>query len=427
MEERRDKHIIQQVFDTSLSGIQDDPWLAQRVLSTAHGAQGQGGKVMKRKLSAGLVFTIILILMTVTAMAAVLLSVQQIVEDYAVPMAQETMGEVDFAPGELSILIQLAEENGIVPSDYMLEQIAWAEKQGEGYPKDEFIKELAYSEFGSDMSTWTLEQQKWYDDVLVAMGVMEENQKALPADPDSEQEQAVSRAVAHLTQNFDVVGDLTDETQYRVGVQYINGDADGDYPGLYWSMDFQPRTLAGGEYWVYLRDDGEILGEAVRPGLSADSSVSDVYDAFGKLYHEQYPARVMWDQFVYQEFLATAKLVQPSDDRAYLCLMRTEYPDIPENAISCDEAYAIAAADLGLTEYRVFKHVLIATDTNPVWKFTMQRGDDSYSFEIDCMTGEIRTKRLLDNMHRKWWMSLVLWEVSDDVDANWVDNSPSYG
>ena len=107
--------------------------------------------------------------------------------------------------------------------------------------------------------------------------------------------------------------------------------------------------------------------------------------------------------------------------------MQTEYPDIPDDAISFDDAYAIAATDLGITDYRVFKKVLIATDTNPVWKFTMSRGEDDYSFEIDCITGEIRTKRLLDNLHRKWWMSMVLWEVSDEVDANWVDDSPSFG
>lgn len=36
MEDRKDKQIVQQVFDSSLSGIQDDPLMAQRVLSKAH-------------------------------------------------------------------------------------------------------------------------------------------------------------------------------------------------------------------------------------------------------------------------------------------------------------------------------------------------------------------------------------------------------
>lgn len=35
MEKMRDKQIVQQIIDHSLSGIPDDPWLAQRVLSDA--------------------------------------------------------------------------------------------------------------------------------------------------------------------------------------------------------------------------------------------------------------------------------------------------------------------------------------------------------------------------------------------------------
>ena len=414
-------------IDRQCASLTSDPYRVQRVLNMAHETPKTGGFVAQKKLSVGMVFAIVLILMTVTAVAAVLLSMRQIVDDYAVPMAQQSVGEIDYSPEEVSILVQLAQENGIVFSEYAMSNIAWAESHGEGYAKDEFIKLLAYTEFGEDISTWTLEQQKWFDDALVAMGIFPESQKAMPKDPEGEQELAVNRAVAHLTTNYSIGGDITDESQYQVGVQYINGDVDGDYPGLYWSIDFQPKTITGGEYWVYLRDDGEILGQSVRLGLSADSSVGDVRDAYGRYYEKDYPAHVEWDQHVYQEFLATAKLVKPSNGRAYLCIMQTEYPDIPDDAISFDDAYAIAAADLGITDYRVFKKVLIATDTNPVWKFTMSRGEDDYSFEIDCITGEIRTKRLLDNLHRKWWMSIVLWEVSDEVDANWVDDSPSVG
>lgn len=421
MEDRKDKQIVQQVFDSSLSGIQDDPWMAQRVLNKAHEAPGTGGFVVKKKLSVGMVFVIVLILMTVTAVAAVLLSMRQIVDDYAVPMAQQSVGEIDYNPEEVSILVQLAQENGIVFSEHAMSNIAWAESHGEGYAKDEFIKQLAYAEFGEDMSTWTLEQQKWFDDALVAMGLFPENQKAMPEDPEGERDLAVSRAVAHLTANYSIAGDIMDESQYQVGVQYINGDADGDYPGLYWSIDFQPKTITGGEYWVYLRDDGEILGQFVRPGLSADSNANDVYHAYGRL-HDTW-----WGQPVYQQFLDTIKLMQPTNECAYLCLMQTEYPDIPEDAITIEAAYAIAAADLGVSDYLVLQSPLIATDTNPVWKFRISCGDEDYSFEIDCITGEIRTKRLLDNAHRSWWMRMVLWEVSDEVDENWVDDSPSFG
>lgn len=39
MEERKDKQIVQRVFETSLSGLREDPYLAQRVLKIAHGKE----------------------------------------------------------------------------------------------------------------------------------------------------------------------------------------------------------------------------------------------------------------------------------------------------------------------------------------------------------------------------------------------------
>lgn len=402
------------------SGVQPDPYLARRVLAAA---QHRDERRPGRRLSAGMLLALVLALLAVTAVAAALLSVREIVDEHAVPMAQQSIGETDYTSEEVRALVQLARENGIVLSDQALANIDWALDQEEGYAKDELVRQLAYAEFGSDMSAWTLEQQRWFDDALVAMGVLPEPQKAMPEQPDDARALAVSRAVAYLTGRYAVAGDLTDETQYRTGAQYLNGDADGDYPGLYWSIDFQPRTITGGEYWVYLRDDGEILGEWVRPGLSADSTPGDVEDA----YRSVFGTSILWDQPIRQSFLATVKQLTPSNNKAYLCLIRTEYPDVPENALSMEEAYAVAAADLGVTQYRVLPVPLITTDTNPVWKLRMSSGDQNYSFEIDCITGEIRTKRLLDKLHLKWWMGIVLWEVSDEVDATWVDDRPSVG
>lgn len=45
MEDFKDKQIVQRVIDNSLSGIQDDPWMAQRVLNIAHGKEE---RIMKR-------------------------------------------------------------------------------------------------------------------------------------------------------------------------------------------------------------------------------------------------------------------------------------------------------------------------------------------------------------------------------------------
>ena len=69
MEDRKDKQIVQQVFDSSLSGIQDDPWMAQRVLSKAHEAPGTGGFIVKKKLPVGLIFILIVLMSSIVAFA----------------------------------------------------------------------------------------------------------------------------------------------------------------------------------------------------------------------------------------------------------------------------------------------------------------------------------------------------------------------
>ncbi len=69
MEDNRNKQIIQQVFETSLSGIEEDPRLAQRVLNKAHEAQGMGGALVRRKWSVGLVLVILIVMSSLVALA----------------------------------------------------------------------------------------------------------------------------------------------------------------------------------------------------------------------------------------------------------------------------------------------------------------------------------------------------------------------
>lgn len=72
MENFKDKQIIQRVIDSSLSGIQDDPWMAQRVLSIAHEKEGKqmNAKTVGRSPSKLVIVALILVqLLATTAFA----------------------------------------------------------------------------------------------------------------------------------------------------------------------------------------------------------------------------------------------------------------------------------------------------------------------------------------------------------------------
>lgn len=74
MEDRKDKQILQQVFESSLSGIQEDPWMAQRVLHQAHEAHGTGGFVVKKKISLAMILLIIGLFLSCTVALAAIIS-----------------------------------------------------------------------------------------------------------------------------------------------------------------------------------------------------------------------------------------------------------------------------------------------------------------------------------------------------------------
>ena len=50
MEDLKAKQIVHRVIDNSLSGIQDDPWMAQRILANAKGEEPVVKKISTSKI-----------------------------------------------------------------------------------------------------------------------------------------------------------------------------------------------------------------------------------------------------------------------------------------------------------------------------------------------------------------------------------------
>ena len=104
---------VQKALNQDAAFIQPNPYLAQRVLNAAN---GKGGTRVRKKFSFSLVLVLVLLLLAVTAVAEVLLSMRQIVDEHAVPMANEYSGE-SYTIEDTNLLLQLAKENGIVFSE----------------------------------------------------------------------------------------------------------------------------------------------------------------------------------------------------------------------------------------------------------------------------------------------------------------------
>ena len=249
MEDRKDKQIVQQVFDSSLSGIQDDPWMAQRVLNKAHEASGTGGFIVKKKMSAGLIFAIVMMLLTVTAVAAVLLSGKDFVNQFLAPMSSETEEE-QWSEAELSQILTLAEENGVEITD----EIRAAMEADDPVYKEELLRLFMKIDLGYYPATWPLEEQAWYDELLVKYGLAEERTRFLPEDGEIGQEEALDIVRKYILDKWGA--DVT-QVEYTLYQQYMLSEDENGVAIKMWDIEFE---LADGTiYVVCLRPDGSVI------------------------------------------------------------------------------------------------------------------------------------------------------------------------
>jgi hypothetical protein len=376
---------IRHAVDTRLSGLQGDPWMAQRVLANA-----KGEVKVKKKLSVAFILIMVFILVAVGALAAVLLSMRDIVEEKAVPMATQDDSE-NYSVEDTNLLLQLAEENGIELSDTAKASIDKFLNSSEGYPKEEMLMALAKAEFGEDPSLWTLEQQKWFDDVCVAIGFVQEPEKAMPTAGENAKYAIIQKANEYIRKTYDTDAQLDDSSIYTVGVQYIDGKQDGTYNQTYWSIWYQPQTLEGSEFWVYLSDSGEILGCDYRLGVSEGCDFMTVYNRFRRLIGSTIST---WSQRDLRAFRETLNHCAVSNEKMYLALMQVDYPEPSASAVTKTQAETTGAEAIGLDNYEVQSAVYIKTSSEEVWRICYyvvlsQTDYEYYAVDIDSMTGTV--------------------------------------
>lgn len=412
--------LVQNAINLKCSSLQPNPYLVQRILADAQKAPKS--TTAQKKFSVAILFLLVLLLVSVGAVAAAFLSMRQVVEETAVPMAVQTEGE-NFTAQETRLLMKIAEENNIVLSQNAKDNITYALEQGQGYFKEEILMEFAKAEFGPNPGQWTMEQQKWFDDMCVAICFIDAPEKGLPENAEETKQTMILVARKAIQNEYPAQDGLDNPEQYDVHVQYLLGSDNSEFHETHWCLLFAPKVLEGSEYWVYLNEEGNILKIASRPGLSALSTVNEIDDAYWRAYGNMNT----WSQSMMRAFQSSVLQSPDTNHPAYLCLKRTSYPDIPQNAISKEKAYEIAADHLSIDHYMITGVYLIGTNENPVWKLNLNKEEEIWSFEIDCLTGEIKTVRLKGVQDHKWWMNIVLWDVSDQVMKTWTDIEPSIG
>ena len=256
MREAEERVIFRNAVDRRLSGLQENPFLAQRIMNAEKGEI----KPMKKKLTLSMVLVIVLLLIAVAALAVALLSPKEIVEQVAVPVAQNNDQE-NYTYEELADLIRTLNENGITLDEGS--KIVQAFQAGHGYWEGDTIKEICRAAFGED--SWTPEQSYWYGEMMVAVGAWEHNAYILPKEDELQEEQARILAAQILNNTYHV--NLPSESNESWTVTAALGflcDEDSETGIPSWFINFIPNS-----------DDDELQGYTVTFDLHGENAQPD--------------------------------------------------------------------------------------------------------------------------------------------------------
>ena len=188
---------------------------------------------------------------------------------------------------------------------------------------------------------------------------------------------------------------------------------------MYWSIDYQPLTLTGAEYWVYISASGEVLGATTSGEIGAGATVDSVSYRYRTLYDDDF-TKCTPEQL--RAFKAAITQTTDVNSKSKMCIERTEYPDVPENAMTAERAGELAAQALNLTDYVFEGGVLIGDSPNAVWRVRLT--DNAAAdwrvrhVEVDCVTGEIKSTVTPEIDRYRWYLDLVRQSVLEQVEID---------
>ena len=445
------------------SGVQPNPYLAQRVLAAA---RDEGVPVVKKKLSLGLVFILILLLTGTVALAATLLW-----QDY-VPQMKQTEHEMgDYVEWPATRRIQLAKD--IVVMGYLDEsedtQILSSEtatEQDKAAAADwlmlkltglEDVKEvhstlITYAIMGHE-DTWTPEQRVWWNEITNLYADTGTNDTLIaPMKGDLSEDEAIAIGYEALQEVYG----FTDEEMQRlhpVANLYVT-EQQPDYKR--WDIQFKryregSSTYVEKVYSVIVDENGEVIGdpdvgiphirEARELAMQVEARQQEqlasrpasvkLYDEYSKKYGNSifgaWPveAKAEWSQeakSIVQRDIDLGWIVPYDSEEASIANNRVIYSVVytygvpAEDALTEDKALQIAY-DTVKREYGfdaddfrwIYPFYDVTDPENSLWRFmfypTSKEAEPSIPFarvEMDAKTGEVLMHETFERYEDHW-------------------------
>lgn len=415
MDDRRMTQHVHKAVEQRCEALAPDPFLAARVMRMA---EEKGERHVKKKLSAGLVICIVLMLLSLTAIAAVLLSGREIVEQQAVPAAQENDGEVRrnemYSHEELLEVLRIAGENGVSleGDSHIMEALA----KGEGYYEEEVIMAICREAFGGQYYEWTIEEQYWYEDMMVSIGFANRNDVPLPGEGQMPSAEARALALSLLREQYGAELPLDDPALYRTEESF---DSDG------WSFIYRPRRIGDKDYSISFDHEGGSVSHREEQHVIAPYTERELKDNIDRVYGYRTYSQYHWGLegwYAFGQWLPGAER-SGAWSAEYDGYLATTYLLPGEGDLTAGEAKSIALEDAGAQFPIQREMLLLGKEDQRIWKVTLtllnaESERESRTWEIDASTGEILHRMTLDGSTMPWarYMLAETYEaVSRDV------------
>lgn len=243
MDKRTNRIHIQNALNTTLSGLRDDPWLAQRVI-----AEAKGEIKVKRKISVGLVFIFVLMMIAATALAAV--TIREIAQMMA-QTEQEVGRFVDWpVEKKTAVIAALTEQDYIRESEDARRLIEGslspddANRTADALISDftgRHIEDVSFlvimQAAWGPFDTWSDENRAWYSALMEDVGV-ESDGKTVYALPEGEitRERAVEIATKAIVEGTGIEESALQNYNIIVNFQVPEFAEEGDKQPYWYVM-----------------------------------------------------------------------------------------------------------------------------------------------------------------------------------------------
>ena len=202
---------IENAVDTTLASLDPSACQCDRMIENIKGGKKS---VMGKKVSVMFVLASVLMCITVTALAVTLLSGKDFIQSFLAPLSKETES-IQWTDEELDRILQYAQEQEMALPDNIREKLA----SSDPVYKEELLRLFMKMDMGFYPASWPLEEQAWYDELLVKYCLKEERTRFVPEEGEISEEQALSIARNYILETWQA--DLSEDGRFELYIQYM--------------------------------------------------------------------------------------------------------------------------------------------------------------------------------------------------------------